>query len=75
MYRTRYASYGSVERHKVWLVSKVFSQVEWIDYNKTFSTLSKMNSINLVLSLATSSKWEVHQMDFNSTLSYGDFQE
>jgi hypothetical protein len=60
VYRTKYASDGSVERHKAWLVSKGFSQVEGIDYNETFSTVAKMNYILLVLALAASHKWEVH---------------
>jgi hypothetical protein len=72
---TKYASYGSVERHKAQLVSKGFSQVEGIDYNDTFSHVSKMNSICLVLSLAASHKWEVHQMDVKSAFLHGDFQE
>jgi hypothetical protein len=66
VYKTKYASDGSVERHKAWLVAKGFSQVEGIDYNETFSPVEKMNSIHLVLSLATSHKWEVHQMDVKS---------
>jgi hypothetical protein len=60
VYRNMYASYGSVERHKAWLVAKGFSQAEGIDYNETFAPVAKMNSIRLVLSLATSHKWEVH---------------
>jgi hypothetical protein len=57
------------------LVSKGFSQVEGIDYNETFSPIAKMNSIHLVLSLAISHKWEVHQMDVKSSLLHGYFQE
>jgi hypothetical protein len=75
VYRTKYASDGSVERHKAQLVSKGFSQVEGIDYNETFSPVAKMNSIHLVLSLAASHKWEVHQMDVKSTFLHKDLQE
>jgi hypothetical protein len=50
-YRTKYASDVSVERHKAWLVTKVFSQFEGIDYNETFSPVAKMNSIFFVLPL------------------------
>jgi hypothetical protein len=41
VYITKYASYGSVERHKAWLDAKVFSQVEGIDYNETFYPCSQ----------------------------------
>jgi hypothetical protein len=60
VYRIKYVSDGSVEIHKAWLVSKVFSQVEVTDYIETISPISKMNSICLVLSLAASHKWEFH---------------
>jgi hypothetical protein len=75
VYRTKYASDGSVERHKDRLVSKGFSEVEGIDYNETFSTIAKMNSICLVLALVASHKWEVHQMDVKFSFFHGDLQE
>ncbi|MCB7178472.1 hypothetical protein LG357_16230 [Lactiplantibacillus plantarum] len=34
-----------------------------------------MNSIHLVLSLAASHKWIVHQMDAKSAFLHGDLQE
>ena len=52
VYRTKYASDGSIERLKARLVAKCFSQVEGINYNETFAPVAKMNSIHLVLSLA-----------------------
>ena len=56
VYITKYASDESVERLKESLVAKCFSQVEGIYYNETFGPVAKMNSIDLVLSLATSHK-------------------
>jgi hypothetical protein len=56
VYKTKYESNVSVEIHKDMLASKVFSKVEGIDYNETFSPLAKMNSICLVLSLVASHK-------------------
>jgi hypothetical protein len=75
VYRAKYASDVSVERHKAQLVAKGFSQVERIDYNETFAPVEKMNSIRLVLALAASHEWEVHQMDVKSIFLHGDLQE
>ena len=75
VYRTKYASDGSVEILKVRLVAKGFSQVKGIDYNETFAPIAKMNSIHLVLSLVALHNWEVHQMDVKSAFLHGDLQE
>jgi hypothetical protein len=75
VYRTKYALDGSVERHKARLVAKGFFEVEGTDYNETFALVAKMNSIQLVLALSHSHKWEVHQMDVKSSFLHGDLQE
>eukprot|EP00253_Pinus_taeda_P004413 PITA_04413 len=75
VYRTNFSPDGKVDKHKARLVAKGFSQVEGIDYTKTFSPVAKMNSIHLVLSLAASFKWEVHQMDVKSSFLHGDLHE
>jgi hypothetical protein len=75
VYITKYGLDGKVDKHKAILVAKVFSQVEGIDSTETFALVSKMNSIRLVLSLATSYKWEVHQMDVKSVFLHGDLHE
>eukprot|EP00253_Pinus_taeda_P005660 PITA_05660 len=60
VYKTKYGPDGKVDKHKARLVAKGFSQVEGIAYIETFSPVAKMNSIRLVLSRASSFKWEVH---------------
>eukprot|EP00253_Pinus_taeda_P017575 PITA_17575 len=75
VYRTKYGPDGKVDKHKARLVAKGFSQVEGIDYTETFSPVAKMTSIRLVLSLAASLKWEVHQMDVKSAFLHGDLHE
>eukprot|EP00253_Pinus_taeda_P027362 PITA_27362 len=72
VYRTKYGPDGKVDKHKARLVAQGFSQVEGIDYTETFSPVAKMNSVCLVLSLAASFKWEVHQMDVKSPSCNGD---
>ena len=54
VYRTKYVVNGFIDRYKAHLVAKGYSQVEGIDYSKTFFPITKMNSIFLVLSLVAS---------------------
>ena len=73
--RTKYVPDGKVDKHKACLVAKGFSQVEGIDYTETFSPISKMDSICLVLSLAASFKSKVHKMDVKFAFLHGDLHE
>eukprot|EP00253_Pinus_taeda_P004869 PITA_04869 len=85
VYRTKFGPDGKFDKYKARLVAKGFSQVEGIDYTETFSLVTKMNSIHLVLSLAssfkcaeaspllvgfTNSDWASDPDDLNSTASY-----
>jgi hypothetical protein len=60
VYKTKYGPDASVDKCKVRLVAKEFSQVERINYTKTFALVAKMNSIPLILATVASHKWEVH---------------
>jgi hypothetical protein len=55
-YKTNFSSNGIVERHKVRLVAKGFSQFEGIEYNEIFTPIDKMKSICLILTLVPSHK-------------------
>jgi hypothetical protein len=56
-------------------VAKGFQQVHGIDYDETFSLVDKMDSIQLALNIATTRKWEVHQMDMKNAFLHGDIEE
>ena len=46
-----------------------------MDYHETFALIAKMDSIRLVLAIATSKHWGVHHMDFKSEFICGDINE
>ena len=74
VYRTKVAANGSNCKYKVQILAKGFSQVQGVDYHETFAPMEKMDSIRLVLAIAASKHWEVHQMDVKSYFIHGELQ-
>lgn len=66
VYKTKFIAEGQIENNKARLVAKGLNRLEGIDYNETFSSISKMNTIITILSCVASYKWEIHQMDVKS---------
>eukprot|EP00253_Pinus_taeda_P034764 PITA_34764 len=42
LYKVKQVAYGSVEKHKARFVARVFSHVEWIDYDETFAPVARI---------------------------------
>jgi hypothetical protein len=58
---------GQVTRNKARLVCKGYAQVEGIDFEETFSLVSIMEAVKLILAYACSKKIKVYLMDVKST--------
>ena len=69
-----YSDWSDIKYNTI-LVSKLFSQVQGLDYKETFEPVSKMDSIRLVLAIAASKHWEVHHMDVKSAFIHAELQE
>jgi hypothetical protein len=66
---------GKVEKYKVRLVAKGYSQVEGIDFGEIFSPVAKLTSIRFMLSIDVAFDFEVEQMDVNTAFLHGDLEE
>ena len=62
----------SREFSKARLVAQGFSQQEGIDYNETFSPVIRYDSVRVLLAVAASKKFKVHQMDVTTAFLHGD---
>jgi hypothetical protein len=75
VYKIKYNSDGTIERHKARLVILGNNQVAGIDFNETFAPVAKMVSIRVFLAVAVIRGWELHQMDVHNAFLHGDLDE
>jgi hypothetical protein len=54
---------------------KGYTQTYGIDYQETFSSVAKSNSVRVLLSLAANHDWPLHQFDVKNAFIHGDLEE
>ena len=67
VFKTKKDSMGNIERHKARLVAKGFTQREGIVYTKTFSPVSRKDSLRIIMALVAHFDFDLHQMDVKMT--------
>ena len=74
-FKTKKYSLGNIERYKVKLVAKGFTQKEGIDYTETFSPISKKDSLCIILALVAHFDLELQQMDVKTAFLNGELDK
>lgn len=75
VYKLKYNDDGSLNRFKAQLVTKGFTQIPSHDYDETFSSVVKLTTIRLIISLALTHRWVLKQLDVKYAFINGNLKE
>ena len=60
MYKTKLNEKWQIDKHKARLVARGFAQQPGIDFGETFTPVARLDTIRLVLAIATQNKWPIY---------------
>jgi hypothetical protein len=66
---------GNVVKYKACLVAKGYAQRFGVDFDEVFAPVARIETVRVMLALATQGGWEVHHMDVKSAFLNGDLSE
>jgi len=71
----KFHSDGSLCKHKARWVVRGFSQQHGIDYDETFCLVVKPATIRVILSIAATHFWLIHQLDVKNAFVHSHLEE
>ena len=71
----KYKADGTIQRFKVRLVVKGYTQTHEINYLETFAPVAKINTMRVLLSLTANLSWPLQQFDVKNAFLHGDLKD
>jgi hypothetical protein len=66
VYRVKCKASRSIDKYKVQLIARRFTQIYGVDYFTTFSPVAKLSSFQTILAITACHDWEIESFDFNT---------
>ena len=66
---------GTIDKYKARLVVNGYRQKEGLDYFDTYSPVTRITSIRMLIALAAVYDLKIHQMDVKTTFLNGELKE
>ena len=66
---------GTIDKYKARLVAKGYRQKEGLDYFDTYSPVSRITSIRMLIAIASLYNMDIHQMDVKTAFLNGELDE
>lgn len=73
--QNKYNNDGTIERYKARLVANGFTKLMVLATKRLLHQCQKMNTVRILLSLATNLGWDLSQMDVKHTLLQGNLEK
>ena len=75
IFKRKLQTNGTIDKYKAHLVAKGYRQKEGLDFFDTYSPVTRITSIRMLIAIATIHNFEIHQMDVKVTFLNGDLDE
>ncbi|XP_065631665.1 uncharacterized protein LOC136068442 [Quercus suber] len=75
IFKNKSDEHGTVIRNKSRLVAQGYTQVEGVDFDETFAPVARLESIRILLAIASHLNFKLYQMDVKSAFLNGMLQE
>nr|GEY39501.1 retrovirus-related Pol polyprotein from transposon TNT 1-94 [Tanacetum cinerariifolium] len=75
IYKVKLDEYIDVLKNKAWLVAKGYQQEEGIDFEESFSLVTRIEAIHIFIANAASKNMNIYQMDVKTTFLNGELKE
>ena len=75
IYSNKYDANGTIVRRNARLVVHGNNQIEGEDFTDTFTPVEKLSTVHIILKIAATKNWLVHQINVSNAFLHGDTEE